>query len=140
MRFFAALLILLTATTCTSLVPAKTPVQLDHTPGAFISIDEERIHAENFAFSYPQGWRVVKINPAIEPLRFVLVSPDETMLIEVATTPLPQATPAPDATQSADVVFANGQRLYIRGQGEATHADELAAVYAQFRAQFDETP
>lgn len=67
---------------CQSIVPATSPPQLSHTPGASLTITDNHIDAGWFTLDFPDGWRVVT-NIAIEPLHFTLVSPDDEMFIIV---------------------------------------------------------
>lgn len=69
-------------TACQSLIPASTPPQLEHTPGAPVTITESRIEGEWFALDYPDNWRVIT-NIAIEPLHLIMVSPDDSFLIHI---------------------------------------------------------
>jgi len=101
---------------CTPLVPATTPPQLAHTPGIFVNITSEYIITPDFSLAIPDGWRVVKSSIASAPLEFVLVSPDETMTIQVSETPL----------DDAQIATADDVTLYILGESEAEFADKLA--------------
>jgi len=86
-------LLLLIFAACAPIVPATTPPQLQHTPGAPITISETRLDGGAFQVAYPAGWRVVKGNPAGEPLRATFVSPDETMLIFISVDSQADFTP-----------------------------------------------
>jgi hypothetical protein len=64
-------------------VPAKTPPQLEFTPGAYARVDDMTYDAGVFRVDYPGGWRIVKNNIAAAPMSVVFVSPDESMTITV---------------------------------------------------------
>ncbi|MEM9951903.1 MAG: hypothetical protein AAF846_09900 [Chloroflexota bacterium] len=66
------------------MIPATTPPQLQHTPGAPLTITDNQIDADWFRLTYPDGWRVVT-NIAIEPVALVLVSPDDALVIRLDT-------------------------------------------------------
>lgn len=63
---------------CSPLVPATTPPQLDHTPGAFVIVTEDTFDGGIFRVDYPSSWRIVKTSIAgAENLQVVFVSPDD---------------------------------------------------------------
>jgi hypothetical protein len=79
------LIMLLLLWGCAPIVPATIPPQLDDTPEAVtFSIDGNRIYTSLFSVEYPPDWKVVKSNPASQPLSIVLVSPDSDMTITLA--------------------------------------------------------
>lgn len=138
MRFFNAILIqglaislfLSLTTACQSIVPATVPVQLSHTPGAAIRIDETTIDADWVQIAYPDGWRVVRANVSGSPLYLVLVSPDERLRIDiqhVATCPPDDHTPSPDRYQRI-ACLPNREQSQLLVSGEVDGA--LAEVYA----------
>ncbi len=66
---------------CAPIVPATTPPQLEHTPGAFVIVTNETFDAGVFRVDYPQSWRVVKTSIASTPLiQVVFVTPDESSI------------------------------------------------------------
>lgn len=81
-RVFSVIWLLVYLTACQSIIPASTPPQLEHTPGAPITITESGIEGEWFALDYPDNWRVIT-NIAMEPLHLIMVSPDDSFLIHV---------------------------------------------------------
>jgi hypothetical protein len=68
---------------CTPLIPATTPPQLKHTPGAFVTVDDDYFDAGMFRVDYPDGWRIVKTSVATAPLEVVFASPDNNMTIRI---------------------------------------------------------
>ena len=90
-----ALLSALFMAACGPLIPARTPVQLAHTPGPPIAIDSRSIRGAQWQVEDPPGWRVVRINTAAEPLRLVFVSPDEdpeqAIIITLSEAPFPDS-------------------------------------------------
>ncbi len=66
---------------CAPIVPATTPPQLEHTPGAFVVVTNETFDAGVFRVDYPHSWRVVKTSIASTPLiQVVFVTPDESSI------------------------------------------------------------
>jgi hypothetical protein len=82
---------------CTPLIPATTPPQLEHTPGAFVTVDDDRFDTGIFRVDYPDGWRIVKTSVASAPLEVVFASPDNSMTIQIVegNAPFPESTPDP---------------------------------------------
>ena len=67
---------------CAPIVPATTPPQLEHTPGAVVIVTENSFDAGVFQVDYPQSWRVVKTSIAASPLiQVVFVAPDKSAII-----------------------------------------------------------
>src|SRR5688572_24451329 len=83
MRFLLLFALLIALLACSSLVPANTPLQLNATAGAPIVINDEYVDAGTFTVDYPDGWRVVKLSLAGDPVHLVFVSSDEGMRIEI---------------------------------------------------------
>jgi hypothetical protein len=66
---------------CAPIVPATTPPQLKHTPGAFVVVTDDTFDAGVFRVDYPQSWRVVKTSIASTSLiQVVFVAPDESSI------------------------------------------------------------
>ena len=62
---------------CEPLVPATTPPQLAHTPGAWFVVAENRLNAGPFQLDYPPNWRIVKESVAASTfVQLVLVAPE----------------------------------------------------------------
>lgn len=75
---YLAILILF-ASACSPLAPAKTPPQIQHTPGAFVTVSETRFNAGIFQLDYPAKWRVVKLSTAdTDYLKVAFVAPDQS--------------------------------------------------------------
>jgi len=129
---FALFLLLILLSGCQSLVPATTPPQLSHTPGAPITITDNHIDAGWFSLDYPDGWRVVT-NVAIEPLHLTLVSPDDEMLIYVTDARVacvyPEVTPDPAYYHRDECVGARGAELYIWGRPPVEFQDIYAPIF-----------
>lgn len=63
---------------CVPIIPATTPPQLKHTPGAFVVVTDGTFDAGVFRVDYPQSWRVVKTSIASTAMiQVVFVAPDE---------------------------------------------------------------
>src|SRR5687768_2462994 len=84
-------------TACTPLIPATTPPQLEYTPGAFVTVDDDRFDAGIFRVDYPDGWRIVKSSVAAAPLEVVFASPDNSMTLQIVEgeVPFPESIPDP---------------------------------------------
>lgn len=123
---------------CGPIVPATTPPQLANTPGASIRITSDRVQTESFSVRYPDGWRVVKISPAVAPLRLVFVAPDDAQIIELGTTSLDPLTPDATTTIVNEIVQLGNASIYVRGSGPTTAAASLrqhiAAIIASLQA------
>lgn len=123
---FSLFLILFAA--CQSLVPAQSPPQLSHTPGAPISITDNQIDAGWFTLDYPDGWRVVT-SIALEPLELVLVSPDDAMVINIYTRSscaIPDVTPEPETYWRDECRGdSGGQNVHVSGRPDT----EFQAIY-----------
>ena len=104
------LLIVLIGAGCGPLIPARTPVQLDHTPGPPIRIDGQRISGTSWQVDYPPGWKIVRINTAAEPLRLVFVSPDEDPAQAIVIT-------------ISEAPFPDSQRIQQRGVSAYIHSE-----------------
>lgn len=118
MRRLATWAVALTlAAGCTSPIPATTPPQLQHTMGAVVRLDDNFFYTETFTVRYPQGWRIVKLNPAIEPLRLAMISPDDTLYIVLDMQPIrPQDYPIAGArTTQTTRTLSDGSTLYALG-------------------------
>ncbi len=126
-RNCAALLLLLSA--CAPLIPATTPPQIQHTPGAFVSITATRFDAGVFRLDYPSAWRVVKSSTADTPLlQIVFVAPDQS------TVTLTQIANIASAEQESVLTLDNGvvlsvdiQTLQDNASGFASQAEQLIA-------------
>lgn len=72
-------ILFLSASACSPLAPAETPPQIQHTPGAFVTVSETRFDAGIFQLDYPANWRVVKLNTAnTDYLKIAFVAPDQS--------------------------------------------------------------
>lgn len=111
---------------CQPLVPATIPPQLSHTPGEFIRIDDDRVYADDFSVAYPEGWRVIKISTASDPVRFVFASPDNTMLITVSASPITDDV-TPDATKT--IREDERDSVYFRGEALVEEAEVFEGIY-----------
>ena len=118
------LVVVLLLSACSSLVPATTPAQLQHTPGPFFTISETQFDAGLFRLRYPSTWRVVLLSPANAPLiRVVFVAPDQSTvgLTQVETQ---AASAAESLLQLADGVAL---RVEIQAAEGATESFALQA-------------
>jgi hypothetical protein len=113
------LLTLLLIAACTPLIPATTPPQLEFTPGAFITVDDEVVDAGFFRVNYPDGWRIVKTSIAAAPLEIVFASPDNSMTIHIVEGEyvIPEGTPDPNTYERrSQLQLSDAMLLTIFGQ------------------------
>ena len=62
-------------------MPATTPPQLEHTPGAFVVVTDEIFDAGVFRVNYVPSWRIVKSSIAeADYIQVVFVAPDESTI------------------------------------------------------------
>jgi len=104
----------------TACVPARTPPQLDATPGPAFTVTDTRYTNSAFTVVRPPGWRV--ISPGADaPPSVIFVAPDDTALIQLTTGPADAAPPEPETdlelrTESATVPLADTTvRAYLVG-------------------------
>lgn len=123
----AAYLLLLTG--C---VPARTPPQLEHTPGAYIALDGTRYDAAHFSVHYPDGWRVVKLNTAAEADRVVFAAPNELSTITVIDGALQdfQSDPA-KKTDLRSITFDDGRLITIIGAAPEEQWEDFQRIFDQ---------
>ena len=109
-------ILLLFASACSSLVPATQPPQLQHTPGAFVTLSETHFDAGIFELDYPSTWRVVKLSSADAGyLKVAFVAPDQS------TVTLTQVENADESM----VRLGNGVKLVV----ETNAADAAIASF-----------
>ena len=111
-----------------SLVPARVPPQLEHTPGPAVRFSEGRVLVGTFAVPIPPAWRVVKSSTAQEPLRVVLAAPDDAVLITAALSERILDNPALPVRHE-QTLQRDGQTLYLIGQATDEAAPLLAALW-----------
>lgn len=120
---------------CSPLIPATTPPQLRHTPGAYVVIDDQTMEIGVFQVGYPAGWRVVKNSIAASAsVSVVFVSPDDTMTIyiSVVSVPCESPTPTPGNITRYDVIQAQaGDYACITGTAPENQEDEFQAAWEQ---------
>ncbi len=120
------LIALLVLGACAPLVPATTPPQLEHTPGAFVIVTDSTFDAGRFIVDYPSSWRVVKSSIAeAEFVQVVFVAPDESTVTLTELANLPD-TPSDDEqfiTLDNDVVV---QVIVGLSDDVGAHFDDLA--------------
>lgn len=117
MRQIPIILLIFILSACRSIIPATTPPQLEYTPDTGIIISDETIVTDSFQVDYPDGWRVVKISIAGEPIELVMVSSDESMKIKIYGYgyPYPESTPEPGTYERFEWVTQGDVTLTIIG-------------------------
>jgi hypothetical protein len=121
---------------CVPQIPATTPPQLQHTPGAFVVVDEHVYDAGVFRVAYPAGWRIVKSSVASAPMEVIFVSPDDAMTIRVyaGTCLILEGTLEPHLTDAyASVPIAAGL-LCLYGRAPVEREAEFRQIFEQVRA------
>jgi hypothetical protein len=129
-------------TACTPLIPAMTPPQLEHTPGAFVSIDDDHFDAGFFRVDYPDGWRTVKTSVAAAPLEVVFASPDNTMTIHIVEgdAPFPEATPDPAIYERWEqVALADSVTITVIGETPLEAQNEFDALFDSVVASIEDS-
>ena len=127
-RYIAPLLIVLVGA-CSSL-PADVPPKLQHTPGPVLVVQERTLQTPSYWIDPPAGWRIVKSTIASDPIVLVLVSPDESMMMNIGEEPAAAFPENPDFVQRDTVVtLSNGQQVYLRGQGKHENAPPFDAIF-----------
>jgi hypothetical protein len=134
MRVLIVLALLVSLTACSSLVPAKEPPQLDATAGAPIIITDEIVDAGLFTVDYPDGWRVVKLSIAGEPITLIFVAPetqDTWIKVSEASFLIPESTIDPNYYEHLDSLSRNDKTVYLQGQFPIEQREEFDAIYQQ---------
>jgi len=101
---------------CGAIVPAKTPAQLEQTPGASVILTDQLYDAGSFHVRYPGGWQVIT-GAASAPTWVVFISPDELRVIALSTEsldPAPQPPLQPERVRSETqtLTLTDGSVLY----------------------------
>lgn len=123
---------------CAPLVPAETPPQIEHTPGAFVVIDMQTYNADVFRVDYPGGWKVVKLNEAGAPDHVALVAPDESAVIEVAAGSITAPSPPEGQRTIQREIDLNGQNVALIGRAGADTWEAFEPVFERVAASIRE--
>lgn len=134
--------LMLALVACGPIVPAQTPPQLAHTPGAPIVIDEQWLSTDDFRLQYPAGWRVVKLNVTGSPLEIVFAGPDDSLLIRLnrlAASDKNQPDTAILSLVVRDTGATQATGIVLSGQAPPDLTAELDQIMRQMAAsvQFD---
>ncbi len=103
-------------------VPARTPPQLDATPGPSFTVTAETYTNIAFTVARPPGWRVIS-SGADAPPGVIFVAPDDTALIQLTTGPLDDTPPRPETdlplrTETTTIALADATlTAYFAGPG-----------------------
>lgn len=93
MSYLRTIILSLLIVACAPIVPATTPPQLKHTPGAFVVVTGDTFDAGVFRVDYPQLWRVVKTSIASTSLiQVVFVAPDNSSITLTQTETISNST------------------------------------------------
>jgi hypothetical protein len=126
---------------CTPLIPATTPPQLEHTPGAFVSIDDDQFDAGFFRVDYPDGWRTVKTSVATAPLEVVFASPDNSMTLRIVEgdAPFPESTPDPAIYERWEWIhLTRDMTVTLIGEAPIEAKDEFDTLFDRVVASIEE--
>jgi hypothetical protein len=110
MSYLRILIFSLLIGACVPIVPATTPPQLKHTPGAFVVVTEGTFDAGVFRVDYPQWWRVVKTSIASTAMiQVVFVAPDDKSIT------LTQVEVINDSTSDSEqfITLGNGTIIQV---------------------------
>jgi hypothetical protein len=135
------LLALVWLAACTPLIPATTPPQLEHTPGAFVTLDEDVFDGGVFTVTYPDGWRIVKTSVASAPLEVVFAAPDNTMTIRISTAVIEaESTPEPALYERREhVVLSANLTVTVTGQAPSAVQGRFDVLFDNFVASLTAT-
>lgn len=115
-------------------IPAQTPPQLAHTPGAPVVVAGSRVKTTAFAVDAPPGWRIIT-SPAALPPFIIFAAPDGCALITLAAEPIEPPQPAncpTDATptqQTRTVRLDNGTPVYVSLSESSTDAEPMLPIF-----------
>lgn len=131
MRQIPFILLIFILSACRSLIPATTPPQLEYTPDVGIIISDETIVTAIFEVDYPDGWRVVKISVAGQPIELVFASPDDEMWIKVSEIPIgiPEGTPDPNIYERLETLEIEGSKIYTQGRSPIEKREIFDEIY-----------
>jgi hypothetical protein len=117
---------------CVPHIPATIPPQLQHTPGAFVVVDERTYDAGVFRVVYPSGWRIVKSSVASAPMEVIFVSPDDAMTLQVYAADCPTAEETPDPAWID--LYRTAARACLYGHAPAEREAEFMPIFEQVAA------
>lgn len=106
-RGYSCAILLLILAACS---PPQTPEQLNFTPGAPITITDDRYVTGAFSVRYPPGWRVIT-TPAEAPPGAIFAAPDNAALIVLSISPI--GTPPELANVPAERVAVEGDEVAL---------------------------
>jgi hypothetical protein len=126
--------LLLALAACLPDIPATTPPQLGATVGVALTILSDEVLTDAYRLRYPQGWRVVKANPADSLTQLVFVSPDEQTTItlhEQASLPAVLSIPTPSAgnLQLERRLSLADRTLYLRLEAPQASFEQAQALF-----------
>jgi hypothetical protein len=129
----AGLMLALLLAGCGSLVPARVPPQLTHTPGPPVIVTDHEVRTVAFRAQYPRGWQVIT-GPAFADPWVIFLNPDQTALIVLALDPADTAVNPPGA--GADVCrlddtihLAESQQIIVAVLAADGTCDPYVPVY-----------
>lgn len=131
MRQILIILLLLILTACRSLIPATTPPQLEYTPGVAITVTDKTVYTPMFQVDYPDGWRVVKISIAGDPIELVFSSVEDDMWIKISEQPISiaEGTVDPNIHERLESVEITGNKIYTQGQAPEEKREIFDEIY-----------
>jgi hypothetical protein len=127
--------VMLIALSFAACIPAQTPPQLAHTPGAPVVVAGSRVETTAFAVDAPSGWRIIT-SPAALPPFLIFAAPDGCALITLAAEPIepPPLTNCPtDAAaptqQTRRITFEDGTPVYATFSATPTNDDSMLPIF-----------
>lgn len=116
-------------------IPAQTPPQLAHTPGAPVVVAGSRVETTAFAVDAPPGWRIIT-SPAALPPFIIFAAPDGCALITLAAEPIeppplancPTDSAAP-TQQTRSITFEDGTAVYATFSAAPTNDDSTLPIF-----------
>lgn len=130
-------------TACGELAPLDSPIPLENTAGAPVTITDDVYITEAFQARYPDGWRIVT-SASVNPPSVIFASPDETSLIFVSTeilTDLPRPLVIHEGDtmqeQTAQAITTHGDTVYLALIAPDSQFAEMATLFEQVTANID---
>lgn len=122
--------------TLSACIPARTPPQLDATPGAAVVVTERVYATAAFTAAYPSGWRAITSPAEADPF-VIFAAPDACTLILVAVEPTaPPPVPdcdAPETVTRAEMIDLDGSTIYLTGRTRPERVDSFDSVFERVR-------
>lgn len=135
MPFRGLILAALLLNACGPIVPATAPPQLQHTPGAFVTVTETRFDAGLFQVDYPKSWRVVKTSIAADHRLQVVFAAPQGSAVTLTQTDVPSDDDAPEQFIHLDNGIIIRAQIQPAADPDAAFATAAQKLIASIRPQ-----